>query len=120
MSEDEPGGTPDELARRLRETADRLTRGWTDALRVGPPALPGLPAALSARQLQIVMDDIAARRAQVQALRTQLEAFDQQLGSLETNLRPLLEWAHTWADLEKAVTSFWRPPHSGQGSGADG
>jgi hypothetical protein len=73
------------------------------------PGMPGTPATMSARQLQAVVDDIAARRAQVQALVTQLQMFDEQLGALETSLGPLLQWLRTWADLEGAVTDFWTP-----------
>jgi hypothetical protein len=81
------------------------------------PSLPGLPTTpmtMSARQLQAVVDDIAARRAQVQALVAQLEVFDEQLGTLETSLHPLLQWLRTWADMEGAVTDFWtqKPPRS--------
>jgi len=78
------------------------------------PGLPGTPATMSARQLQAVVDDIAARRSQVQALIANLSVFDEQLGTLETSLRPLLQWLRTWADMECAVTDFWtpRPPRS--------
>ena len=78
------------------------------------PGMPATPATMSARQLQAVVDDIAARRSQVRALVGQLEAFDEQLGTLETSLRPLLQWLRTWADMECAVTDFWtpRPPRS--------
>jgi hypothetical protein len=78
----------------------------------GMPPIPGLPATpitMSARQVQAVVDDVAARRSQVRALVAQLEAFDEQLGTLETSLRPLLQWLRTWADLEGAVTDFWTP-----------
>ena len=83
----------------------------------GMPPMPGLPATpvtMSARQLQAVVDDVAARRAQVQALVAQLEVFDEQLGTLETSLQPLLQWLRTWADMEGAVTDFWtqKPPRS--------
>jgi hypothetical protein len=64
---------------------------------------------VSARQLQAVVDDIAARRSQVQALVAQLTVFDEQLGALETSLQPLLQWLRTWSDLEGAVTDFWTP-----------
>ena len=74
------------------------------------PGLPPPPATLSAQQLQAVLDDLAARRAQVQALRAQLGTFDEQLETLEASLRPLLEWARTWAGVEGAITDFWRPP----------
>ncbi len=81
----------------------------------GMPSFPGLPGApprpatVSARQVQAAVDDIAARRAQVQALVTQLTTFDEQLGTLETSLQPLLQWLRTWSDLEGAVTDFWTP-----------
>jgi len=83
----------------------------------GMPPMPGLsatPATMSARQLQAVVDDIAARRSQVQALVTQLNTFDEQLAALETSLKPLLQWLRTWSELEGAVTDFWapRPPRS--------
>ena len=83
----------------------------------GMPPMPGLsatPATMSARQLQAVVDDIAARRSQVQALVTQLNTFDEQLAALETSLTPLLQWLRTWSELEGAVTDFWapRPPRS--------
>ena len=89
----------------------------------GLPAIPGMPpmagippmpATMSARQLQAVVDDIAARRSQVQALIASLTVFDEQLGTLETSLGPLLQWLRTWSDLEGAVADFWtpRPPRS--------
>jgi hypothetical protein len=97
--------------------------GGAGAAQPGLPAIPGLPpipgmpatpATMSARQLQAVVDDIAARRSQVQALVAQLTTFDEQLATLETSLRPLLQWLRTWSDLEGAVTDFWtpRPPRS--------
>jgi hypothetical protein len=83
----------------------------------GMPPMPGLsatPATMSARQLQAVVDDIAARRSQVQTLIANLATFDEQLGALETSLRPLLQWLRTWSEMENAVTDFWtpRPPRS--------
>ena len=81
-----------------------------------PPmaGMPAMPATMSARQLQAVVDDIAARRSQVQALIASLTLFDEQLGTLETSLSPLLQWLRTWSDLEGAVADFWtpRPPRS--------
>lgn len=112
---DRAGGlarNPADLAEQLRAAADRLMSGWTAMGRAAGamayPQAPNLPATLSARQVQAVLDDIGARRAQVRALLTQLEAFDKQLGALEANLQPVLEWTRTWADVEKAVSEFWR------------
>jgi hypothetical protein len=106
--------SPDDLARALREAADRVMSGWTAAAgSMRPPALPdlsGSPATASARQVEAVLDDLAARRAQVRALQEQLTGFDEQLGTLEASLRPLLEWTRTWAELERALGGFWSPP----------
>jgi hypothetical protein len=114
-----PAHSPADLAKQLRDAADRLMSGWTAAGRAvtgaasGPgvppalPPLPPLPAASSAQQVEAVLDDIAAHRARVQALRTQLDAFDEQLGVLEANLRPVLEWTRAWAHVEKAMSEFW-------------
>jgi outer membrane protein TolC len=109
--------TPADLAGQLRDMAERLMAGWTTAAGAAarPSSLPGVPAppaTTSARQLQVVLDDLAARRAQVQSLAAQLEAFDEQLGSLEATLRPMLEWTRTWAHLEKSMGDFWRLPGS--------
>jgi len=123
VSEQEPGPprTPADLAAFIQTATERLMAGWTTATggpsgtgagRAGPPlpGTPALPATLSTRQLQALLDDLAARRAQVQALATQLEAFDGQLASFEASLRPVLDWVGSLADLEKSVAGFWRPP----------
>lgn len=163
MSEDDAPATPADIARTLREAADRLMSDWTAALTSpggagtraaggsrpeespddlddpgptatepgsprrsraaggtpGATAVPDLsallgsvvpPATVSARQLQAVLDDIAARRAQVQALRGQLGLFDEQLAALEASLGPVLEWTRAWAGAEQAMTNLWRPP----------
>lgn len=86
--------------------------GGREAGRPGIPGMPGMPpmpATMSARQMQAIVDDIGARRTQVQALITQLDGFDEQLAALETSLQPLLQWLKTWSDLEGAVTDFWTP-----------
>lgn len=114
--QDEPGKADNPVlafAEQLRAAADRM-------LATGLPGLPktpdvGLaqllaPATASARQLDAVLADLEARRAQVQLLRDQLTTFDEQLGALETSLRPLRDWAKTWADVESAATSVWRRP----------
>jgi hypothetical protein len=122
--------SPADLAAQLRAAADRMMAGWTAAAgsmaaagraaggapaggTAAPPAfptLPKMPATMTADQIQKLVDDLAARRAQVQALKTQLEAFDEQLGTLEASVRPFLEWTRTWADFEKTMTELWRPP----------
>jgi hypothetical protein len=114
--------SPADFAGQLRAAADRVMAGWTaattsaaGAARPAIPALPAFPATMSANQIQALLDDLAARRAQVQALITQLGTFDEQLARFETSVRPLLEWTRTWADLEKTMTEFWRPPPGASG-----
>jgi ABC-type transporter Mla subunit MlaD len=114
---------PADLAGQLREAADRIMAGWTSMTAGGSgsaatpsfPKLPRMPATMSAEQMETFLQDLAARRAQVQALVTQLERFDEQLGTLEAGVRPFVEWTRTWADLEKTMTDFWRPPSGSSG-----
>ncbi|MHA6794463.1 hypothetical protein ACVGVM_13280 [Pseudonocardia bannensis] len=119
-SQEQPGrgsGDPAQFAAQLAQLADRLRSGgipgWpaaaggTGRTPPMPPLTP--PWTVSATQLQALLDDIAARRAQLQTLRTQLAAFDEQLGALEANLVPLRDWSRTWADLEKTMIDLWRP-----------
>jgi hypothetical protein len=95
---------------RSRPGADRTVPGLPAIPGMPPmPGLPATPVTMSARQLQAIVDDIAARRSQVKALVAQLELFDEQLGTLEASLQPLLQWLRTWADLEGAVADFWTP-----------
>jgi ABC-type transporter Mla subunit MlaD len=97
----DPPRTPADLAAQLRAAAERVTAGWTAT----PP-----PATLTTQQLQAVLDDLAARRAQVQALQYQLGTFDEQLAALETALAPLHEWTAAWSGFEQAATTMWQPP----------
>jgi hypothetical protein len=131
VSEEEPAAprTPADLAGQLRAAADRIMAGWTAAATGAAagtgagakppiPALPTMPATMSARQMESLLNDLAARRAQVQALTSQLQIFDEQLASLEANLRPMLEWTRTWANVESAIGDFWRPLSGGSSGGA--
>jgi hypothetical protein len=109
--------SPDDLARVLRDAADRVMRGWSAAAgSMSPPALDlsGSPGAAWVRQVEAVLDDLGARRAQVRALQAQLAGFDEQLGGLEASLRPLLEWTRTWTELERALGGIWSPPRGGE------
>jgi hypothetical protein len=123
--DDEPRGPADPaavFAQQLRDAADRLPAGWPmlpgaagSARQAGDPEgarpeLPLPPATLTARHLQAVLNDIESRRAQVQALRTSLGTFEEQLGALEATLRPLLEWTRAWADLEGGASGVWPLP----------
>jgi hypothetical protein len=122
----EPGASPADFAGQLRAAADRImasfsaatggpVAGSTAAATPSLPGLPTMPATMSAQKMESFLEDIGARRAQVQALVTQLQAFDEQLGTLEASVRPFVEWTRTWADLEKTWGDFWRPPSGRSG-----
>src|ERR1022692_2925160 len=108
-----PGEVPNlmqEFIAQLRGAAGRL-EGLTglggslpsaSALSSLPPWLA--PGASSAAQLETVTTSIAAQRRSIEALKTQLTAFDEQLAVVERVLEPLTEWSRTWADMEERMT----------------
>ena len=136
MSEhEEPGGHPADgpgavspglVARSIEEFVSQL-RGFTDRARglaqnagavparLGLPALPSPPGALSAAQVRAIATTVSAQRRQIAAMTEQLEAFDQQLAVFERILDPLVEWSSTWARLEEAVSDFVRREPHGDG-----
>ena len=100
----------EEFVNQLRAFTDRargLASGAVPA-RLGLPALPSPPGAMSAAQLRAIAKAVRAQRASMAAVRDQLEAFDQQLAVFERILDPLVEWSATWARLEEAVSDFVR------------
>jgi hypothetical protein len=113
------GETPDaarEMARQLAELAERLRAsgqaGWS-ALNAmvggtGPQPQSVLQAMLASasvptRQLESVLQEIRARRDQINTLRTQLGVFEEQLGALETALQPVAEWGRAWLGWQQAL-----------------
>jgi hypothetical protein len=107
----------EEFVNQLRSFTDRA-RGLAQGAvppRLGLPALPSPPGALSAAQLRAIAQAVRAQREQMRAMREQLEAFDAQLAVFEKILGPLVEWSSTWARLEEAVSDFVRrdPPAEG-------
>lgn len=131
MSEGASAGLPNpaDFAGQLRAAADRVMASWTAASTSAAgamaggaapsvptlPTLPPMPATLSTQKLEAFLEELAARRAQVQALVTQLQSFDEQLGTLESGMKPFVDWTRTWADLEKTMTDFWSAPPGAAG-----
>ena len=60
-----------------------------------------------------ITDSIAAQRRSIEALKTQLSSFDEQLAVLENILGPLAEWSRTWADLEQRILNMGPRPEAG-------
>jgi len=121
------GEVPDlmqEFIAQLRGAAERLEglTGLGGSLPSGS-ALPSLPpwlapGASSAAQLETVAS-VAAQRRSIEALKTQLTAFDEQLAVLEQILEPLAEWGRTWAVLEQRLMNVRRGPEAeGQADGS--
>jgi hypothetical protein len=108
--ESSSGGIPglmQEFIAQLRGLSERL-EGVTG---IGVPSVPPLsslpvlrslpvPGALTAAQLNALATTVSAQRRSVQAMKTQLTAFDEQLAVFERILSPLAEWSHRWAQLE--------------------
>ena len=77
-------------------------------------SLPGLrnlpvPGALTAAQIKSIATAVAAQRRSIEALKTQLTAFDEQLAVLERILGPLADWSAKWAQVEDRLMKL---PHS--------
>ena len=66
--------------------------------------------------LELLLEEVRAKRALVQAMQVQLSSFDSQLEVLERSLQPLHEWGKTWSRLQTALGSTLRPVRS-RGSG---
>lgn len=120
-----PGAIPSfmqEFVAQLRGAAERLEDltglGMQQATGSALPSLPGLrtwptPGTFSAAQLRSVAATVAAQRQSIEALKTQLTAFDEQLALLEQMLEPLAEWSKTWADLEDRLMNVRHGPRAG-------
>jgi hypothetical protein len=63
-------------------------------------------------ELEILVQELHAKRLTVQALQAELSAFDHQLGVLESSLAPMENWVHQWARLRESLTETLRstPP----------
>jgi len=124
------GGLPNlmqEFIAQLRGAVERLEdlTGVSPSIPSMPslPSLPGLrtwpaPGAFSAAQLKSIATSVSAQRRSIEALRTQLTAFDEQLAVLESIIEPLAEWSKTWADLEERLMKLGRGPGADDPAGS--
>jgi hypothetical protein len=97
-----------EFIGQLRAAAEKT--GEPHPTRQTSPGTLALPGALSAAQMASITDSIAAQRRSIEALKTQLSSFDEQLAVLENILGPLAQWSRTWADLEQQLLNMGPRP----------
>jgi hypothetical protein len=103
------GWSIDEFVNQLRGFIDRArSLAGSVPSKLALPALPSPPGAMSATQLRAIAGMVGAQRQSIAAMRSQLDAFDQQLAVFERILDPLVEWSGTWARLEEAVGDLVR------------
>jgi len=60
-------------------------------------------APLLTAEFEVLVEELHAQRLTVQALQSELLAFDHQLEVLETSLAPMENWAHQWARLHQSL-----------------
>ena len=59
--------------------------------------------------LDLILEEVKAKRALTRAMIVQMESFDAQLEILEKSLTPLQEWGQQWTALQSAVLEPLRP-----------
>jgi hypothetical protein len=63
-------------------------------------------------ELDVLMDEVHAKRLSIQALQAELAALDRQLDVLERSLAPMQAWAKQWTRLQHALTQSLNLPSS--------
>ena len=117
MADDEhavPDAVPSfvqEYIGQLRAATERLQDFVRAGQRLQPdPGTLKPPGALSATQIASIAESVADQRRSIQALQTQLSAFDEQLAVLEQMLGPVAQWSKVWADLEQRMLNLGGGP----------
>jgi hypothetical protein len=102
-----PAAAPADLLQQLTAMTARMWGIGAAAGTSAPPSGPVFPqvGALSAQQVSAMLSTVRAQRQSIAALQSQLQAFDENLTSLEQLLEPLRAWANSWAALERGLTN---------------
>jgi hypothetical protein len=112
--------TADEVRERIRVLADavRSTAGRPlGALGAPVPVVGELATSLQrlvegvptpVAQLELLLQEIKAKRAMVRAFQEQLTSFDKQLEVLERSLEPMREWGARWSSVQEAMSDSLR------------
>lgn len=56
-------------------------------------------------ELDVLVEEVRAKRLSIQALQTELGALDHQLQILEATLAPVQSWAHQWGRVQRSLLS---------------
>jgi len=88
------GGALGALPEPVPATVNRMLKSLQQLSEVAPP--------LTA-EFEVLVEELHAQRLTVQALQSELLAFDHQLEVLEKSLAPLENWAHQWARLRQSL-----------------
>lgn len=70
-------------------------------------------------ELEILVQEVHAKRLTVQALQAELSAFDHQLDVLERSLAPMGSWVRQWARVRKSLTETLQSAAPEEGPAAD-
>lgn len=60
-------------------------------------------------ELDILLQELHAKRLSLQALQAELTAFDHQLEVLEKSLAPMNSWTHQWTRLRESLSETLHP-----------
>jgi hypothetical protein len=120
MSDSAPHGILQSTAEVLRDRTlalvDLMTAAGSGTVAVLPKPVTGavtrLVAALGevadqappiTAELDVLADELHAKRLSIQALRAELGALDGQLEVLEKSLAPVLSWSHQWDRARRSL-----------------
>jgi hypothetical protein len=60
-------------------------------------------------ELDVLVQEVHAKRLSIQALQAELAALDKQLAVLERALAPMEAWTHQWSRMQRALTESLEP-----------
>lgn len=107
----------DAFLERTRAVADLMTSASSSALGALPDPVPASVATMLASmrhlveqmpsvtaELDVLVQEVHAKRLSIQALQAELAALDTQLGVLEKALTPVEVWSKQWGRMRHALT----------------
>lgn len=116
-------GAMEELLHRTRVVVNLLGSAGSGALDVLPEPVPAAAARMLvalqrlldqvppvASQLDVLVQEVHAKRMTVQALQAELAAFDHQLEVLEKSLAPLESWTRQLSRMRKTLAETLDSP----------